>query len=415
MNRHRSVGEQERRVMAAVEPRERLAAFAEEIFDAFDRSSQRVNGALYVRGLIEQGPRKSLQPTLFRLGESGARYESMQQFVADSPWSWEDLLERVAERVAPRLEVVCWVVDDTGFPKDGRRSPGVKRQYSGTLGKIGNCQIGTSLHAVGERGTLPLGWSLYLPEDWCDDQERRRQAKIPQDVRFQTKPQLALALIRKAAEWDVPTGPILGDSAYGDDGAFRLGLDDDRLSYVLAVSEAASVYGPGTEFIVPERAGALGRPPHVARADRPACSLGTLAKTLPQDAFETLAFAQAADGSVRVGRFACVRVYAAHEILRRRRHPRAEWLVIEWPDGAERPSDYWLSNLPAGTPHAELARLARLRWTIELDYRQLKGELGLDHYEGRSWAGWHHHCALVTCAHAFLTEERLHPKAQRPA
>jgi SRSO17 transposase len=401
--------------MAAVEPRERLVAFAEDVFDAFDQRSQRVNGALYVRGLLEQGARKSLQPTLFRLGESGARYESMQQFVADSPWSSEELLRRVAERVAPRIEVTCWVVDDTGFPKDGRRSPGVQRQYSGTLGKIGNCQIGVSLHAVGERGTLPVGWSLYLPQDWCDDPERRRRAKIPEEVRFQTKPQLALALIRKAASWELPRGPILGDCAYGDDGDFRVGLDDERLGYVLSVSERTSVYGPDTEFVVPERAGPIGRTPHVAQADRPACLLGALAQTLPRDAFETLAFAETPDGAPRVGRFACLRVYAASEILRRRRLPRAEWLVIEWSDGADGPTDYWLSNLPAGTPHTELARLARLRWTIELDYRQLKGELGLDHYEGRSFAGWHHHTALVTCAHAFLTEERLHPKAQRPA
>jgi SRSO17 transposase len=415
MNRHRSVGEQERRVMAAVEPRARLVAFAADVFDAFDRSSQRVNGELYVRGLLEQGPRKSLQPTLFRLGESGARYESMQQFVADSPWSAGELMQRVAERVAPRLEVTCWVVDDTGFPKDGRRSPGVKRQYSGTLGKIGNCQIGVSLHAVGERGTLPVGWSLYLPEEWCDDLERRRRAKIPEAVRFQTKPQLALALIRKAAEWDVPRGPILGDCAYGDDGDFRVGLDDERLSYVLSVSERTSVYGPDTEFPIPQLAGPIGRPPHVGRADRPACSADVLARTLPADAFETLRFAERPARGPRAGRFACVRVYAASEILRRHRSPRTEWLVIEWPDGADGPTDYWLSNLPAGTPHAELARLARLRWTIELDYRQLKGELGLDHYEGRSFAGWHHHTALVTCAHAFLTEERLDPKAPRPA
>jgi SRSO17 transposase len=286
--------------MAAVEPRARLVAFAEDVFDAFDRRSQRV--------------------------------------------------------------------------------------------------IGTSLHAVGERGTLPLGWSLYLPKDWCDDPERRRRAKMRDDVAFQTKPQLALALIRNAVQWDVPSGPILGDQAYGDDGAFRVGLDDERLSYVLAVSETASVYGPDTEFVVPKRAGALGRTPHVGKADRPACSLGTLARTLPEGAFETRAVARAPDGTEREGRFACVRVYAAHEILRRRRLPRAEWLIIAWPDGADAPTDYWLSNLPAGTPHAELARLARLRWTIDLDYRQLKGELGLDHYEGRSFAGWHHHTALVSTA-----------------
>ena len=240
--------------------------------------------------------------------------------------------------------------------RTGVRSPGVKRQYSGTLGKIGNCQIGVSLHAVGERGTLPLGWSLYLPEDWCDDRERRGGRRSPTTLRFQTKPQLALALIRKAAEWDVPSGPILGDQAYGDDGAFRVGLDEERLSYVLAVTETTSVYGPDTEFVVPERAGAIGRTPHVGRADRPACSLGTLARTLPADAFETLAFAEAPDGTTRAGRFACVRVYAASEILADDASRAPSGSIIEWPDGADAPTDYWLSNLPAGTPPTELAR-----------------------------------------------------------
>jgi SRSO17 transposase len=401
--------------MAAVEPRARLVAFAEDVFDAFERPSQRVNGELYLRGLIEQGPRKSLQPTLFRLGESGARYESMQQFVADSPWSAGELMRRVGERVSPRLDVVCWVVDDTGFPKDGRRSPGVKRQYSGTLGKIGNCQIGVSLHAVGERGTLPLGWSLYLPEDWCDDQERRRRAKIPDDVRFRTKAQLAAALIADAASWEVPRGPILADSAYGDDAGFRMGLDEERLSYVVSVSAQTTVYGADTEFAIPARAGTSGRPRSVVRADREPVALSALAAALPAEAFETLVFGESPTGSHRHGRFACVRVFAAREILRQGRTPRSEWLIIEWPEQADEPTDYWLSNLPLGTAPVELVRLARLRWTIELDYRQLKGELGLDHYEGRSWAGWHHHTALVTCAHAFLTEERLDPKAPRPA
>jgi SRSO17 transposase len=194
-----------------------------------------------------------------------------------------------------------------------------------------------------------------------------------------------------------------------------VGLDDERLSYVVAVSRIISVYKADTEFTIPARAGGIGRPPSVARADRAPGSLAELAARLPEDAFETLSFAETLDGHPRRSRFACLRVFAASEIRRRHRAPRSEWLVIEWPPDAEAPTDYWLSNLPAGTPHAELARLARLRWTIELDYRHLKGELGLDHYEGRSWAGWHHHCALVSCAHAFLTEERLDPKAQRPA
>src|SRR5207247_1614542 len=315
--------------MSASESRERLFAFVDEVARRLPHVRQRENALLYVRGLIEQGGRKSLQPTLFRLQETPARYESMQQFLADSPWDPALLVQACVERVAPEIGVIAWVIDDTGIAKDGRHSPGVKRQYSGALGQIGNCQIVVSVHAVGERGTLPLGFSLYLPQEWCSDQERRRQAKIPDEVVFQSKPHLAAALCARAAAWRLPAAPILADCAYGDDSA--------------------------------------------------------------------------------------VRVVATHPVRNDNQPPREEWLIIEWPANAEAPSDYWLSNLPPRTPRERLARLARLRWTIELDYRQLKGELGLDHYEGRSYAGFHHHCALVTCAHTFLTLERLDPKAPRPA
>src|SRR4051812_34904190 len=177
--------------LAAVEVRERLVGFVGEVAAGLSLARQRENALLYVRGLVEHGGRNSLQPTLFRLEETPARYESLQQFLADSPWAGEALIRACAERVASRLGVVAWIVDDSGIVKDGRHSPGVKRQYSGTLGKIGNCQITVSVHAVGERGTLPLGWRLYLPEEWCDDLPRRRKAKIPDDACFATKPQLA--------------------------------------------------------------------------------------------------------------------------------------------------------------------------------------------------------------------------------
>src|SRR5437867_2932739 len=185
----------------AVEARERLMVFMGEVADGLSLARQRANALLYVRGLIEHGGRKSLQPTLFRLEETPARYESVQQFLADSPWRPELLVRACAERVAPGLGVTAWIVDDTGIVKDGRHSPGVKRQYSGTLGKIGNCQITVSVHAVGEQGTLPLGWRLYLPEEWCEDRERRRKAKISEAVCFQTKPALAACLCEQAAGW----------------------------------------------------------------------------------------------------------------------------------------------------------------------------------------------------------------------
>ncbi len=400
--------------MPAAEARARLVGFVDEITEGLAHVRRRENALLYVRGLIEHGGRKSLQPTLFRLGEDGARYESMQQFLADSPWDPALLVRACAERVAPEIGVLAWVVDDTGVKKDGSHSPGVKRQWSGTLGKIDNCQITVSVHAVGERGTLPLGWALYLPEEWCDDLPRRRKAKIPEEVSFRTKPQLAAALAEQAAGWQIPTAPILGDAAYGDDTAFRSALHEREFGYLLAVSPNVGVFGPETSFAVPERRG-TGRPPSVSRPDRKPESVKALAARLPAQAWQTVACRTTPAGEDVSSRFAFIRVVAAHAVARDHLPPRWEWLIVEWPEGEEVPSDYWLSNLPEEESRERLARLARLRWTVELDYRQLKGELGLGHYEGRSYLGFHHHCALVTCAHAFLTLERLDPKAPRPA
>jgi SRSO17 transposase len=401
--------------MPAMEVRDRLVGFVGEVAERLPLRRQRENALLYVRGLIEHGGRKSLQPTLFRLEETPARYESMQQFLADSPWDPELLVRACAERVAPEIGVTAWVVDDTGIVKDGKHSPGVKRQYSGTLGKIGNCQVTVSVHAVGERGTLPLGWRLYLPDEWCDDRERRRKAKIPDEVCFQTKSALAGDLCEQAAGWEIPTAPILADSAYGDDTRFRTRLDAQELEYVLAVSAKVSVYGPDTTFAVPQRNGTVGRRRSVARPDRKPESVRALAVRLPKRAWKKLVCRTTPAGEQLSSRFAFVRVVATHPVRNNNLPPREEWLIIEWPEREDAPTDYWLSNLPADTTAERLARLARLRWTIELDYRQLKGELGLDHYEGRSYLGFHHHTALVTCAHAFLTLERVCPRARRPA
>ncbi len=374
--------------MPAVEARERLAALVGEVTSVLWLPVQRQNALLYVRGLVEQGGRKSLQPTLFRLGESDATYQSLQQFLADSAWDPDLLVRECAERVVPQVGVEAWIVDDTGIPKCGRHSPGVERRYSGTLGKIGNCQITVSVHAAGERGTAPLGWALYLPEEWCADEQR--------------------------ASWRLPRAPILADSAYGDDSAFRTTLHERGLEYVLAVSPNLGVFGPETTFAVPERQAKAGRPRSVARPDREPESLLALAQRLPGRAWKTIACRETPAGKTVKSRFAFVRVVAAHPVVKDHLPPRQEWLITEWPQGDEQPSDYWLSNLPPEASPKRLARLARLRWMIELDYNQLKGELGLDHYEGRSYRGFHHHTALVTCAHAFLTLERLHPKAPRP-
>jgi SRSO17 transposase len=405
------------RVDDAVAVRERLEAFGVEVLaDAMNRPVQVRNGGLYLRGLIEQAERKSLEPLVDRLG-GGADYQSMQQFLADSPWDPGLVVRAVAERVAGVIGVEAWVLDDTGFPKDGKDSPGVKRQYSGTLGKIGNCQIGVSVHAVGRKGTVALGWALYLPEEWCRDRERRQKAKIPEGVVFKTKPELGVELIERAAGWDVPDAPVLGDCAYGDKTALRARLDGAGREYVLGISFDSVVFAPETTFEVPApRQSGKGRQRTKPRPDRKPEPIGALIARQDPAVWQTVTFRDGPDGQPMSSRFSFLRVRAGNEWEKATAlPPREEWLIAEWPEAREQPSDYWISNLPADTEPAQLARLARLRWKIELDYKQLKGELGLDHYEGRSWLGWYHHTALVTAAHGFLTLERLNPFPPRPA
>jgi len=402
--------------------RERLEAFATEVLaEAMNRPVQLVNGGLYLRGLLEQGPRKSLEPIVARLG-GDADYQSMQQFVADSPWDPVVVVQSVAERVAGEVDVEAWVLDDTGFPKDGKDSPGVKRQYSGTLGTTGNCQIGVSVHAVGARGTVPLGWALYLPQEWCEDQQRRRKAKIPEEVEFRTKSELGVELIERAAGWTVPKAPVLGDHAYGSNTELRDRLDQNGCEYVLSVGPDTTVFAPETVFAVPAKTGKRGPAPTRPRPDRKPESIGELIERSGTDSAVTVGFRDGPDGEPVTSRFMFARVRAARHWHGRgwrgkdaQAPPREEWLIAEWPHGHQQPSEYWISNLPADTPPERLARLARTRWKMELDYKQLKGELGLDHYEGRSWLGWYHHTALVTAAHGFLTLERLHPFHPRPA
>jgi SRSO17 transposase len=404
------------RADSAATVKERLEEFGREVLaEAMNRPAQMENGGLYLRGLIEEGKRKSLEPMAERLG-ADADYQSMQQFLTDSPWDPAEVVRAVAERVAGEIEILAWVLDDTGFPKQGKRSPGVKRQYSGTLGKVGNCQIGVSVHAVGERGTVPLGWALYLPGEWCEDSERRAQAKIPEEVEFKTKPELGVELLERSSGFKVPKAPVLGDAAYGENNELRERLHHAEFQYVLSVSAQTTAFASGTAFRVPERKGATGRPRGRLRPDRKPQAIAELIAGLSPDDWQTVAFRDGPDGEPMTSRFAFVRVRAAHRWQWGfATEPREEWLICEWPEGEQAPTDYWLANLPHNEEPERLSRLARLRWKIELDYKQLKGELGLDDYEGRSWLGWHHHTALVTAAHGFLTLERLHPFRLPPA
>ena len=399
----------------APQVKDRLAAYFADVASGLARSEQRRNAQLYARGLMEAGARKSLEPMVARLGGGPVEYEALQHFLADSPWDPAVLDRAVAERVCAVIEPTAWVLDDTGVPKDGKHSPGVKRQYSGTLGKIGSCQIAVSLHAVGQKGTVPLGFRLYLPEDWCSDPLRRKEAKVPTDVEFQTKPTLGGDLVARAAGWKIRRAPVLGDQAYGNDAKLRSRLHGDGIDYVFSVGGECDVYGPDTRFAVPPRKpGSRGPAPSALRTEDDPVSIKDLVASLHETAWQTVCFRDA-DGEQLTSRFALMRVIAAHPIDRDRQAPREEWLIAERPEGRDEPTDYWISNLPADTEPDRLARLARLRWMIELDYKQLKGELGLDHYEGRSYAGFHHHCTLVTAAHGFLTEERADPNRPRPA
>ena len=405
--------------------RERLEGFAGEVLaEAMNRPVQLVNGGFDLAGCSSRVLAKSLEPMVGRLG-GDADYQSMQQFVADSPWDSALVVKAVAERVAPEIDVEAWVLDDTGFPKDGKDSPGVKRQYSGTLGKTGSCQIGASVHAVGARGTVPLGWALYLPEDWCADQQRRRRAKIPEEVVFKTKSELGVELVERASGWDVPKAPVLGDHAYGENTWLRDRLDQAGCEYVLSVGPTTKVFEEGTVFAVPPKKPNATRGPRRPQPDRKAQPIGELIARLGADSVQTVTFRDGPDGEPVTSRFIFARVHAAHGWRDDQRRsgwregaevpPREEWLIAEWPDRQEEPADYWISNLPADTEPERLARLARMRWKMELDYKQLKGELGLDHDEGRSWLGWYHHTALVTAAHGFLTLERLNPFRPRPS
>ena len=229
------------RVDSAVAVKVRLEQFGCEVLaQAMNRPAQIANGGLYLRGLVEGGKRKSLEPMVERLGGE-ADYQSMQQFLTDSPWDPAEVVRAVVERVAPVIDVEAWVLDDTGFPKQGKRSPGVKRQYSGTLGKIGNCQIGVSVHAVGARGTVPLGWALYLPEEWCEDPQRRAQTKIPDEIEFKTKLQLGQELIERAGSWNIKRAPVLGDEAYGKNTQLRQDLDEAGFQYLFSIDKTANV------------------------------------------------------------------------------------------------------------------------------------------------------------------------------
>ena len=395
--------------LAAV--RAELLAFAGEMFTPFARADQRRWGEIYLRGLMVDGRRKSIEPMAARLPDGDE--QCLQQFVNQSPWEVEPVRQRLARRMVDELAPLALIVDDTGFPKAGRYSVGVARQYSGTLGKVGNCQIGVSVSAASEQASCPLDWRLFLPEAWDADEERRAKGHLPAEERHREKWRLALEMIDELRSWGVVTPPIVADAGYGEISALRLALEDRGLAYVVEVTGTTSAYDLAVAAEQPPWRG-TGRPP--ARRYRQApSSLRALALAARPGGAHKIAWREGSRGTMR-SRFLHLRCRPANIGLRRahREALPAAWLLAEWPVGAAEPVKYWLSNLPAQTGLAALVRLAKLRWRIELDYREMKDALGLDHFEGRSFRGWHHHVTLVSLAHGFLTLQRLSPKAHAP-
>ena len=385
------------------EARAALVEFAEEMYAPLARCDQRAKAEQYVRGLLLEGRRKSIQPMAGRLADGDE--EGLQQFITDSPWDDAPVRRRLARRMTAEIEPVGWVIDDTALPKDGRMSPGVARQYCGALGKTANCQVIVSVNAVTDRASCPLDWRLFLPAEWDADDERRKKAKIPDEVRHRPKWQLALDILDELLGWGLERRVVQADGGYGDITAFRVGLEHRELRYVVQVKGVTSAHPADAVAVTPPYQG-RGRPPKARYPEKPT-SLRALVLAAGADAARPVSWREGDRGPL-TSHFVCLRVRPANDAQRDDDGVLPEcWLLAEWPPGKDEPVKYWLSNLPADTPLVRLVQLAKLRWRIEHDYRELKQCLGLDHYEGRSYRGLHHHLTCVTVAHAFLTCCRL--------
>jgi SRSO17 transposase len=384
-----------------------LDEYVEELTEGMGRPERRSAMGLYLTGLLLDGERKSMEPMAARLVDDASEVEGMrqrlQQCVAVSTWAEAELFRRIACKVDAELPgVEALVIDDTGFAKKGTHSVGVARQYSGTLGRVENCQIATSLHLAGESGSACIGLRLYLPEEWSNDRRRCRKAGVPDEIVFAPKWELALRLLDEALAAGVGEHVVLADAGFGDTGPFRSALRERGLDYAVGVHHPTKVWPPGTQFAVPPRTGKTGKPARNLRASSGTpLSIGELSKQLR---YRTVTWREGTRGKQR-SRFAAVRIRTAHRHTWAAPGPE-EWLLCEWPSTESSPTKHYLLSLPATASLRELVRVAKLRWRVERDYQDLKGEVGLDHFEGRTWMGFHHHAALCAAAHAFLALRR---------
>ena len=341
----------------------------------------------------------------------GAAHQSLHHFVAKAEWSDEEVLAVVRAKVLAAIErqgpIRAWIVDDTGFPKKGTHSVGVTRQYCGQVGKQENCRVAVSLSVATWSSSLPIAYRLYLPKEWTEDAERREKAEVPEEIEFQTKPEIALDQIRAAATAEITPGIVLADAAYGINTEFRSGITELGLEYVVGVQSSMTVWQPGKEPLPAKPRGKMGRPPKLLQrsTEHQPVSVKELAISLPPAAFRQVTWREGTERKLQ-SRFAAVRVRPAHRDYEQAEPHAEEWLLIEWPRDEAEPTKYWISTLPPATRLKELVKMAKHRWIIERDYQELKQELGLGHFEGRNWRGFHHHATLCIAAYGFLVAER---------
>ena len=391
----------------------RLRSYVEALTGALGHADRATPFRSYCTGLLLPGARKSVEPIAARVepGRVQAAHQSLHHFVAKADWSDDALLSAVRDHVLPMIErrgrIRGWMIDDTGIPKKGIHSVGVVRQYCGQLGKQDSCQVAVTLSLTADHASLPIAHRLYLPQAWADDPARRARAGVPDDVAFQTKPQIALAQISAAVAAGVPTATVLADAGYGIDTAFRDGITGLGLTYVVGIQSHTSLWAPGIEPLPPKPWSGRGRPTSLIRRDAEHAPMAAkaLAASLPKGAWRRLTWREGSNATLS-GRFAAIRVRPAHRDYNRPTPRPEEWLLVEWPKGEPEPTKYWLSTLPLTTTRRALVDQAKLRWRIERDYQDLKQELGLGHYEGRGWRGFHHHAKLCIAAYGFLIAER---------
>ena len=367
----------------------------------------------YCTGLLLPADRKSVEPmaALTAPDRTPAQHQSMLHFVGQGDWSDAAVLERIRAHALPRIHahgaIAAWIIDDTGFPKKGKHSVGVARQYCGQLGKQDNCQVAVSLSVANDHASLPVAYRMYLPEVWAKDAERRSKVGVPESVTFQTKPQIALDQIKWACDTGLPRGVVLVDAGYGVDAKFRTGISTLDLRYVAGIKSTTTVWAPGAQALPPPAYSGRGRravrPVHDA-ANKPV-NVEELAHDLPQSSWRNLNWREGSNATLS-GRFARVRVRSAHDRDAATETIPEEWLLIEWPEDEKAPTKFWLSTLDETVTFAHLVHMTKLRWRIERDYLELKQEIGLGHFEGRGWRGFHHHAKLCIAAYGFLIAER---------